>query len=471
MSSRDRYPKSPLVDGMLGSVGLPLLVTAVVAFAAVLVANAVSSPRRLIGAKPSPLAAVAPERVRQSSEETELEKVPEVGLERVATGTELFGAFAAAKQRHQNGSDAYVDALAAERGELAGLPFLRGDRCKLDRSRAMELGRGGTSLRGTEAINESTAHFSSAAMSDFPYYLISDYFHEQAYAAEGPKPIAGLPAAMQILAVQDPAFRTAIVRTLERVPVGENAKVDALVRLVLFDPDADVRAAAIRVLGPEPVEKYGPKLIDGFRHPWHVVAERTAEAIYHLRQDELLPMVADFLDEPDPAAPFEREAAGKKEFVVREMAKINHHRNCLLCHAPAVEDDPRQNSGLIAKVPAPDEKLPPAISREYYHPSIDGPAIIATETYLRQDFSVMLTVGNPGIWPSRQRFDFLVRTRTAAPDEAAAARRASPAPDGARSANHRVALGVLRRMTSTDAGTKSADWRTAIARRLDDVKQ
>ena len=34
-----------------------------------------------------------------------------------------------------------------------------------------------------------------------------------------------------------------------------------------------------------------------------------------------------------------KEMEGKKVPVVREMVRINHHRNCLLCHAPAVIDE------------------------------------------------------------------------------------------------------------------------------------
>ena len=304
---------------------------------------------------------------------------------------------------------------------------------------------------------------------------MSSYFNEQAYAGGRVEPTAGLPAAMQILAVQDPAFRVGMARILATLAAGDDATIDALVRLVLFDPDPRVRASANRALGHEPVEKYGPKLVDGFRHPWPVVAERAAEAIYHLRNDELLPMVAKFLDEPDPAAPFERDVAGTKEFVVREMAKINHHRNCLLCHAPATNLDERLNVGVLAKIPSPDEELPPPISQAYYSPAINGPAIVATETYLRQDFSMVLAVDhrdNFEKWPGTQRFDFLVRTRTLTPDEAAQAHRAAAAKPGVSSANHRAALGVLRRATATDAEVaKSEDWRAAIARRLDDAKR
>ena len=166
-------------------------------------------------------------------------------------------------------------------------------------------------------------------------------------------------------------------------------------------------------------------------------------------------------DESDPATPFEWESAGKKELFVREMAKINHHRNCLLCHAPAANVNEAKNLGLLAKVPSPDEPLPPSISREYYHPAIDGPAIIATETYLRRVLDAA----------RRRRSRKMARQATfrlpwshadeAHSDEAARAKRIAASKVGAVSVNHQAALRVLRRTTSADAGTKSEDWRAA----------
>jgi hypothetical protein len=268
---------------------------------------------------------------------------------------------------------------------------------------------------------------------------------------------------MQILAVQHPAYRVAIAKTLMTFPTGDDVTVAALVRLALYDPDAGVRNSAILALGRESPTLYGPRLLQGFRHPWHVVAERAAEALVHLRRSELLPKLAEFLDEPDPAAPFKREDGGKKELVVREMVRINHHSNCMLCHRPANHDDERDNLGLIARVPSPDVELPPAISREYYSSVTDSPAVLATETYLRQDFSIMQTAENPGKWPALQRFDFLVRTRTLTPSEVA---KAAPTPADVPSVNQQAALGVLHRMTTGNTGSKSGDWKTAIARRL-----
>ena len=63
----------------------------------------------------------------------------------------------------------------------------------------------------------------------------------------------------------------------------------------------------------------------------------------------------------------------------------------------------------MARVPSPDEPLPPLSSLAYYEsPGRDVPLIRANETYLRQDFSVTQPVEDSGPWPGFQRYDYLV---------------------------------------------------------------
>ena len=52
----------------------------------------------------------------------------------------------------------------------------------------------------------------------------------------------------------------------------------------------------------------------------------------------------------------------------------------------------------------------------YYHSS-KGNFVRAEITYLKQDFSLMHPVTNHGVWPSLQRFDYLVRKRKLSPAE------------------------------------------------------
>lgn len=105
------------------------------------------------------------------------------------------------------------------------------------------------------------------------------------------------------------------------------------------------------------------------------------------------------------------------KLVKNELVRINHLRNCVLCHAPSLSDaDP-----IRGAVPTPGEPLPQA-----YYNSHKGSFVRADIVYLKQDFSAMHQVENATPWPSLQRFDYLVRVRELTPEEVAAeqARRA-----------------------------------------------
>jgi hypothetical protein len=101
---------------------------------------------------------------------------------------------------------------------------------------------------------------------------------------------------------------------------------------------------------------------------------------------------------------------GQKVFQVRELVRINHHRNCLLCHAPA-EDEGSPVRGVVS---TPGLPLPDGMSLAYRGKGDEGTFVRADVTYLRQDFSVLLPVEDHKDfdWPQMQRFDFLVRART-----------------------------------------------------------
>ena len=57
------------------------------------------------------------------------------------------------------------------------------------------------------------------------------------------------------------------------------------------------------------------------------------------------------LDDPDPRAPVVWEENKKRVQEVRELVRVNHHRNCLLCHAPANTGNVASDT-LTAAVPA-----------------------------------------------------------------------------------------------------------------------
>ena len=94
---------------------------------------------------------------------------------------------------------------------------------------------------------------------------------------------------------------------------------------------------------------------------------------------------------------------------VREAVRINHHRNCLLCHPPSQTGQDQEVPGVI---PIPGQSFPTSPKEAYGKAQSFGePMVRADTTYLRQDFSVMMPVENAAPWPEMQRFYFLVRTR------------------------------------------------------------
>ena len=118
------------------------------------------------------------------------------------------------------------------------------------------------------------------------------------------------------------------------------------------------------------------------------------------------------VDLPDPAAPF---LEPNDRWHVREMVRVNHLRNCLLCHPPSQASAP-----MRAAVPTPGQPLAVVYySRSRSIRSRDANFVRADVVYIRQDFSVKLPVQNAHPWPEMQRFDFFVRTREARADELA----------------------------------------------------
>jgi hypothetical protein len=134
--------------------------------------------------------------------------------------------------------------------------------------------------------------------------------------------------------------------------------------------------------------------------------------------------------------------------VVRELVRINHARNCQLCHAPSSS----ATDAARATVPSPNQPLPSSFSVEYYQSKSSEEIVRADVTYLRQDFSGLLPVLNPGPWPARQRYDFFVRARPAAAGEISQTKRAK-IPQRA------AALRALQGLTGLTAGSSVETWK------------
>src|SRR5439155_25559749 len=165
------------------------------------------------------------------------------------------------------------------------------------------------------------------------------------------------------------------------------------------------RSAAIEALKARDEQEYTAILLEGLRYPWPAVAENAADAIARLQRIDLVDQLVEMLDQPDPRDPVTEDSGKHKITVVRDLVRINHHRNCLLCHAPGNTDDVSQEV-VTGAMPVPGESFDSRSSRYGGSPDI---LVRADVTYLRQDFSEMPSVANAAPWPALQRFDFLVR--------------------------------------------------------------
>jgi hypothetical protein len=397
-----------------------------------------------------------------------------------------------AKMNHLNvaKTDAFLTALLASRSDLAGLPFAMGDDCRTSGERTKQFTFAVNTVRkalalsrqflseevvateggplGTASPNSLPPSVIPAQSPTLPRSFWSAYQslcqqEDAAYSRIDKEmaqhvALARIAALVQMLAPASPELRLGLVKYLAGVSRVEATQV--LARMAIFSAEDEVRLAAIDALKVRREKDYSEILVRGLRYPWPAVAKRSADSIGRLERKDLIPELLTILDEADPRLPTTKGVGDKKPLVVREMVKVNHHRNCMLCHAPG-------NSGTVsadaitAEVPVQSQSLPtPA---QGYRQSSPDLMIRVDVTYLRQDFSAMLPIADAHPWPELQRFDFLLRERTLTADEAAAYReKLTPKLDGMLSPYHQAALAALRELTGKDTAPTSASWRKLL---------
>jgi hypothetical protein len=254
-----------------------------------------------------------------------------------------------------------------------------------------------------------------------------------------------LPTLLQMLQVEGVPTRLLLVRELDRIKsAGSTA---ALAGRAMMDLSPEVRAAAVAALQTRPPAAYVPILLQGLRYPWPPVADHAAVALRELAPNGAVPRLLELLDQPDPSAPILEEPTG--EYLVRELVRLNHLRNCLLCHAPSAN----KNDGLVrGLVPTPGQSLP-----VQYYESQTGDFVRADITYLHQDFSYVLPDKESHPWPEEQRFDFVTRLRRIPLDQTTASVKT---PGGY--PQREAVLYALRGLTGKDGGDSSDEWRKML---------
>jgi len=388
----------------------------------------------------------------------QIEKATEVALDRTSDRRDSLRMVLLTRQAAQQGKPFQAGPQeAAQRADLAGLPMRMGKTCELTAAAAEHLQGGSVTLRAHlfEAANvTATRRGLGSATGDTrpdPAILHGTLMKAGDVHNKWLKPEA-IPALQQLLMAENESIRAVLVDQLARIP-GARATV-ALAQRALFDLNADVREAALKALQQRPVGDYQDVLLAGFQYPWPEVANHAAEALVALQIKQAVPKLIRLLDMPDPSVPYEKP--GRTGLFVKELVKINHLRNCLLCHAPALAESDK----VRGFVPPTDRPLPAAFTREYYSPKQEGTFVRADITYLQQDFSVPLVVANHGHWPEVQRFDFMVRERPALVWDMP-----TPSPDRAPSEQHKAVFFVLRELTGQDPGPTAEDWKRLFLKR------
>jgi hypothetical protein len=237
---------------------------------------------------------------------------------------------------------------------------------------------------------------------------------------------------------------------------------EVLARQAIFDLDPGIRVTALMGLEHRPKDQYRQVLVKGLQYPWVPVARHAAEALVALKMREAVPDLIGLLEKPDPTAPFPKPTFNSNsDFFIQEFVRVNHFRNCLLCHAASVsESDPLR--GLI---PAPDQPLDLPFVDECYGKRNSGIGFVRADvTYLRQDFSVAQPDDKPGPWPSCQRFDYLVRERRLTREELAPHKRRQADIKAQKLSEHREAiLFALRELTGRDMGALPGEWKKLLS--------
>jgi HEAT repeat protein len=396
--------------------------------------------------EPAPKA-VAFKRYDKSSEEDlrkQLLLVPEVSLDSVPrTSAQLQ---ATAKQMAK-GDIAFQGpvALLSQRPDLQGLPLRMGADCQVGKEPAENLQ---VLSRKMRVVMESTIPKDGVDLRPDADKLRSALLDDQ--KKEWLRPEA-VPCLLQLLQAENSPVRLIMVECLGQIK--DTRATQALAMRAMTDLNPAVREAAARELLDRPREDYEPLLLAGLRYPWVPVAFHAAETLAFVKDREALPQLVKLLDQPDATQPFTVRQGAKETPMVREVVRINHLSNCLMCHPASVA----RTDLVRGAVPTPGQPLPPPSTPSQYY---DNGSIFvhADTTYLKQDFSVMQPVPQHDQWPEYQRFDYMVRVRRPLLFELESQKKR----DGKRTGSHDAVLFALREISGQDLGGTAQDWKAVV---------
>lgn len=219
-----------------------------------------------------------------------------------------------------------------------------------------------------------------------------------------------IPAITQILQAQPTPVRTLLVEQLAKIP--GSAASEALAQRAIYDLSPEIREQAVAALKSRPLREYQKTLLSGFRWPWRPVTEHSAEAIATLQLKELAQPLTAMLQEPDPAIPFEKVENGEPVLYVKELVKMNHVQNCLLCHPPSFRSGDLVRG--VVPVPGASQRMHSYASQRFHGETVQ---VRADNTTLRQEFSVIHTARSNDGEHAAERYDYFLRERRANAEE------------------------------------------------------
>ncbi len=249
--------------------------------------------------------------------------MPQIGLDHAGTSKANVKAQAEVlvKKFASDKARVWPATLLADHRELQDLPWAMGNACQLDHVAALSMHTLSPKLRTllTKSGSDDGTDLREALLKD---------------SATEWREAGAVPCLMQMMQVENAARRKVLVEILSQNK--DKAATIALARRALTDLNPEVRQAAARALLDRPREDYRPLLLDGLRYPWIPVATHAAETLAFVKDTAAVPQLVEMLKQRDLATTDQAPESRGKTPMVREVVRINHIGNCLLCHPPSL---------------------------------------------------------------------------------------------------------------------------------------